>query len=357
MLRRAVVVACIWMGVMVALGIQPASVLGVLALSLTTIPLAILFHEGGHWAAGWALGHRCLKFVVGPLELTRVASGWRARFQDKWRTGAVYAYPSSFEQFRLQMGISAVAGPMGSFVGAVVFLWFGHVAEDPSFAWFWFFAAAWSAVLGVENLRPFQWGGHQSDGYSLLEFLLQRQEGIDAIQRRMLAGSSQVTDLRPRDWPRDLILRLAEAVPDGHLLHHKDRSRQDNLYCAYLHFLDSGDMVKARLYLDRLLAGWRADDPPEHALEAAYFLAYHGGDAAGSRKWLEMEARNAEPWLRGRAAAAVEQAGGNRDKARELIMAALAALRAARPCGAQQYEMDLLGEMLQRPAALVKSPA
>ena len=348
MLKLTVWLAFLGFSVAAILGLEPASMVAVLAFSIVTIPLSNLFHESGHFLAGCALGQRCRRFVVGPLELTRTANGWKGRFQDKWSIGSVRLQPSSFVRFRLQMGITLIAGPLGSILAGVTFAWLAQQVDDPLMRWFWNFSAAWAGTMALRSLYPFRHGTQMSDGYQLLEISLLGGAGIDAMQRRMLAASSHATALRPRDWPRDLILRLAEAPADGRVHHHKDRTPHHNLYLAYVHFLDCGDVPRAKPYLERLLAGWRSDDPPEYALEAAYFLGFHDGDPVGSRKWLNAEARSVDPWVRGRAAAAVEQANGFSDKAQELVLQALAAVRSAQPCGAQQYEIDLLESLLQQ---------
>lgn len=147
--------------------------------------------------------------------------------------------------------------------------------------------------------------------------------------------SSHATPLRLRDWPHDLICRLAENSADP-------AAQRFNFYLAYVHSLDRGDITYAGRYLDRLTAAWTPSDPPEYALEAAYFHALDGANLASAQHWLALETREVEPWVRLRARAAMERAGNNPAKARVLIHEAFAALRAAPACGARQYEIDRL---------------
>ena len=64
-----------------------------------------------------------------------------------------------------------------------------------------------------------------------------------------------------------------------------------------------------------------------------------------ARQWLELEARNAEPWVRLRAVAAVKLAEGCPSEAIELIEEALGQLRAVPASGAHEYETELLRVM------------
>ena len=62
-----------------------------------------------------------------------------------------------------------------------------------------------------------------------------------------------------------------------------------------------------------------------------------------------------EPWVRQRVEAAVALAGGNAERAGQLARQALAAVRAATPCGAYEYEARLLQGLLEEavsPAAI-----
>lgn len=99
-------------------------------------------------------------------------------------------------------------------------------------------------------------------------------------------------------------------------------------------------------YLNRFTADWTADDPPEYALEAAYFYAFDRNDASVARWWLlAVETKKIEPWVRLRAQAAIELAVGYLGRARLLIDEALAALRTEPACGDYQYEIDRLKDL------------
>jgi hypothetical protein len=186
---------------------------------------------------------------------------------------------------------------------------------------------------------PMRRGAARSDGYLLWD-LIRGGTAVDDLQRNLLVASSHATPLRMRDWPHDLVRRLAEVPADPQASRYND-------YLAYVHFLDRDERQTAGRYLDRLLSDWTCDDPPEYALEAAYFHAFRSDDPIAARHWLDLERRDAEPWVRLRAQAAVERAAGDPERASSLVTEALAMLRAEPACGAHQYEVDRLHALLE----------
>jgi hypothetical protein len=317
---------------------RPSLAWSCLFLALTC-PLGILIHEWGHYLAGTALKQCCRRFVVGPVELARDADRWAIRWIPLRHAGLVDLVPSTFAGFRRQRGICVLGGPLASLFTGLVFLALSFRARTSSLFWIWSFCAQW-ALVGLLGLVPIRRGAARSDGYLLWE-LAQGSAVLDGIQRDLLTPASHATPLRLRDWPHDLILRLADRPADPLVLQRFDA------YLAYIHSLDRGEIPVAAQYLDRLMADWTSSDPPEYALEAAYFLALHGGDVATARKWLTLETRDAEPWVRLRARAAVERAAGNPENARTLADEALTALKAAPACGAHQYEIDCVHAVLR----------
>jgi hypothetical protein len=156
----------------------------------------------------------------------------------------------------------------------------------------------WAGV-GVLALIPVRLGTVQSDGYSQGE-VLAGGAALDRVERALLTSASHATPFRVRDWPNELICRL------GH---------------------DRTDPRTAGEYLDRLTADRPPSDPPEYALEAAFFHARYRDDIASARTRLDSETREAEPWVRLRVRAAVERCAGNWADAGNLIDSAIAAIR------------------------------
>ena len=319
-----------------SLGYGRLSLLSSFAILLLTFPFGTLVHEMGHYLAGRACRQACLRFAIGPLELARAGGRWTLRWIPLSHAGAVGLAPSTFHRFRLQRALCSAGGPAASAVVGVGFLLLSLHASSRVLYWTWAFALQW-ALVGVMALVPVNVLGVRSDGLNLWE-AIRGGEPLDRTERDLLTPASHATPLRVADWPHDLVVRLPAlpADPANRRFHH---------YLAYIHFLDRGDVKSAAPHLDALAATRAAGDPPEYALEAAYFYGFHRKDAACARRWLEMEEKDAEPWVRLRARAAAEQAAGNTDQARSLIFQALALLKAQPTCGAWQYEIDRLLEM------------
>ncbi|HUI55184.1 MAG TPA: site-2 protease family protein [Bryobacteraceae bacterium] len=316
---------------------RPSLARSCLLLALTC-PIGVVIHEGGHYVAGSAVGQFCRRFVIGPVELARGSRRWTIRLVPVRNAGLVDFVPSTFARFRRSRAICAAGGPLASLCTGVVFVWLSSRAGTGSGFWMWSFCAQW-ALVGLLGLVPFRRGTTSSDGYLLWE-LIRGGATVDAIERDLLTASSHATPLRLRDWPNDLIRRLADDPADP-------KARRYAVYLAYVHFLDRGEIQTAGQLLDRLMADWIASDPPEYALDAAYFFALYGHDLRTARTWLTRETRDAEPWVRLRAQAAVERLAGNQKSASAQVDEALTALQAAPACGAHQYEIDRLNALLR----------
>ncbi len=294
-------------------------------LLLLTCPFVTLIHELGHVIAGKVCRQACLRVAIGPIEFAPVRGVWLWQLVPIRRLGVVSLAPSTFDAFAFQRAVCCAGGPVASAVAAPFFLYFGLHAQSQTIYWAWAFCLQW-ALVGILSLAPLRLDQGRSDGYNLWE-AIRGGQNLDRTERDLLTPASHATPLRVADWPTDLLERLGAA----------DRF---NAYLNYIHFLDKGDAASAGPHLEALLGNWMASDPPEYALEAAYFYGFHRRDLDAARSWLDREKRNAEPWvgLRAQAAAYPEQAP-------VLIAEALKLLRIEPPCGAYQYEIDRLTEM------------
>jgi hypothetical protein len=317
-------------------GFQQPSWDWIVVFLLLTFPLAILLHEGGHFAAGMALGWRFQSIVLGPIELARVARRLKLRLVTVRAYGSVSFAPSTFSQFKIQRSLFAIAGPVVSLASGLLFLELSFQTPSAWYFWIYSFSAQW-ALLGVMQVLPMRVGRMTSDGLKVLE-AIHGGPDFDTLQATLLTYSSHATRLRLRDWPRDLMSRLL-------VIQAKLPTRRYHCYLAYLHFLDCGEIELAGRYLDQCMARWTLNDPPEYALEAAYFRARYRNNPDAARNWLSLETRHREPWVRLRARAAIEQASNRPEEARVLIRQALAVLAKAPFCGAHQYELDRLHEL------------
>lgn len=155
----------------------------------------------------------------------------------------------------------------------------------------------------------------------------------------------------PAQWSLDLIDEFAASQPDAL------PPRAMKHYLAYVALLDRGNVVAA---------GERLDTATETALQAirsgksdgmnlagifsdaAYFTAFHRGDAVRARAWLEL---CNELWLdgdqRGRAEAAILFAQGDIPAARELATRLLDVMKRKPSHGADGYEVRWVAEILR----------
>ena len=334
------------LGVAASMGFEHPGFLWMVGIGAAAVPVYVLVHETGHWLAGAAFGWQCTRFGVGPVEFRPMTRSWHFHRISKIG-GMVTHYPATFVGFRQQKALCSLGGPLFSLVGTVIFTSLALLSRTALSFWFCVINAQFS-MIGVLELCPFNRGHIKSDGYQVWE-MCRGGSHVDELLRDMLTETSKVMLLRPGEWPTDLILRIVDIPADPSV-------KRYALYLAYIHFLDKGDAPRSGRYLRSLLEQWTSSDPPEYALEAAYFFAAHERDAAAGRKWLETETRDAEPWVRQRAQAAVEWAGARPDRSHAIVEQALTALRKERVCGDRLFEIVRLEELSQSAVAISPEP-
>jgi hypothetical protein len=311
---------------------RPSAILALGAL-VVTCPIGLAIHECGHLLAGILCRQACRRFAIGPFEFSRLGGRWQTRLTPMRHAAVVDLVPSTFEGFRLQRAICAAGGPLLSMAGGAALLWASLHSHSAWQFWAASLAVQWTLV-GVLQAAPLRTASAASDGYKVWE-AFRGGAALDRVQMDLLTASSHATPLRLCDWPHDLIQRLEETPMDA-------VNRRYTAYLAYVHLLDRGEPNAAGERLDRLIDGWSPADPPEYALEAAWFHALHRNDGETALKWLELAKGETEPWVRLRAQAAVERRAGAVARARRMVEEALTAVQAAPACGAHEYEIDRL---------------
>jgi hypothetical protein len=307
------------------------------------IPLATLvslvIHEAGHWAAGTAVGWRCLSIQIGPYQFVQRAVGWQVQ-RTAWSSGgAVAAIPASYEDFRKCAACLTAGGPVASILQVVFFALAASMAESAE--WFWSLANA--AALGfmavVLSLLPLRGGFGSSDGIKLWQLLLGGL-AVEESKRRYLVNVSVGTPQRPRDWPIELI---------GPVLDGRVPCSRHNQYLAYIHLLDSGKPEAASPWLVHYAAEWSKADPYDYAIEAAYYLGIYERNGTGAALWLgrALKDKSISTADRLRGEAATAWAAGRTAEAERLARAALAKLDEELPSGWVEYQRTLLNHLLQ----------
>jgi hypothetical protein len=294
-----------------------------------TCALCVAIHETAHALAGVAVGYRITRFVVGRIGIDRDSGSWRVRLIPFSKFGYVGLVPSTFTNFAIRNAILAGAGPSASFVSGGLFTALWLDSTTPQSFWISGTCALWCLIFLTELIPT-----SGSDGWSIGQ-AFRGVSALDIMQAKLFVSSSHLTSLRPSGWPRDVISRLARLKTDLQM-------QRYYWYLAYIHFLDAAEIETARQHLDALMTDWSSSDPPEWALERAYFYARHQNNYEEAKSYVAIELRDAEPWVRLRARAAVEWAACNEESMRRLVEEALRRLSVARACGAHQYEIDLL---------------
>ena len=119
-------------------------------------------------------------------------------------------------------------------------------------------------------------------------------------------GLSRTTALRPRDWPKDMVVRAAEFAarlpePAG------------SFAMTYLHFLDGGDWQLALTWLDKARQAARAGSKLALALtiDRAYLEAFHRRDGREAQRLFEQAPPREDSIDYWRARATVQATQGN----------------------------------------------
>jgi len=340
----ALVLACIYMylasdlmqGIAEERGFENLPLLIRLAFIALGTLACVLVHETGHRATGAAMGWPCARFGFGPFEFHRTKDGWR-RYRVKMLVGAfVGQVPRTYDHYRLRKAATLLSGPLASLVVGSTFVWLAYWSRD-AMTYTLYGRLGTITLLGFLELLPAVRKGIGSDGYRLWQ-VIRGGTPVDELVRDSLADSSNLSPLRYRDWPHDVVLRLAES------------GQPYDLYLAFIHSNDAGDIEAEEIYVRRLMASLPAQDLDAHgrhyACEIACWLALRANDPAAATQWLERAGTDADWELQRRAHAAIALASGDFDRAAELAEAALADCPMPPPRGFEMWDVERLQRIL-----------
>jgi hypothetical protein len=271
---------------------------------------SILFHELGHLVLGDIVRFRLVGFGVGPFHFAYMQGRWHAQLRwDRFFGGHTTMLPKTPRSIRERAMIFVSGGPLASAllgaIGAASLL----LIPGP----------AWPAVLGhmvalatgfavgdvLFNLLPMATQARYSDGARLWQ-LYSRGPWCDYLCAHYYMGLSHSSPLRPRDWPRDMVVRCAEFAAQL-------PSPASSFTKAYVHFLDSGDCDRALSWLVRACEASPAGSKLADALavDRAFLEAFHRRDANEAQRLFAQASRREESTDYWRALAAVQVAQGN----------------------------------------------
>ena len=189
-----------------------------LSLILIGLLIAAAVHEAGHATVGIAVGMKLRGFIVGPLQW-RIRDGkWKFQFSLKsFFGGATIVVPTDANQSQTREILMIAAGPVTQLLFGLGALELLLTARGESYEPLWGMLAVivTICVIGfVGNLIPANPEGLYSDGARIYQLL---KGGIWADYHRvtMLAGSTVVTSLRPRDYDIAAIKRAELMITRG----------------------------------------------------------------------------------------------------------------------------------------------
>lgn len=239
---------------------------------------AIFVHELGHVLGALIVRFQVNSFTVGPLLLRREPAGMRFRRTHVRIGGFVGIVPLGEHELRKRMLIVVAAGPISSFVFALLGFALGHTFGGTD--WMSPFGVV-SGGLGVLSLIPMR-KFCLSDGAQIWDLVrspekAERQCAFLALLGAMNSGS------RPREWDAALVAKTP-ATTDG-----SGRDISANLI-AYEWAMDRNEFDLAEKHLEAA-AQLQAKCPPVVkagiALDAAFFYSIVREDAMLAREWLD----------------------------------------------------------------------
>ena len=309
----------------------------------------LVIHECGHVLCARLVGYRFLLMIAGPVKVERTRRGIRVGLHKsiKFYQGLASALPLDAHYLRSKEIFIYAGGPLANLLQAIVLVACSFWPDFPVFSplpLILRLIAGFALLAALVNLIPIRTSdGFLTDGAGML-ILLKGGRPVERWCATSKLGIELAQGLLPREWNADL-LQSVISLPDG--------TPEDVVGCSYAYYrsLDTNDIAKARLLLERMLFA-RMDVSTDLrrwlALEAAYFEARYHHNAGAARAWFRRTKGIANDYYsKLRAEAAVLLAEGKKEKARLCIQKGLTKAKDALFIGTERREevwlRDLLG--------------
>jgi Zn-dependent protease len=311
------------------------------------ILITIVVHELGHAVVGKALGMGLRSFIIGPFQWSVKEGRWTFKFvpaQILSASGGAGVVPASLNQNRLEEICMIAAGPAVNLLLGVLASCAALTALGQPWERQWHFLALLATISFITfagNLVPFRPEGSYSDGARIYQ-LLRGGPLADMHRAFNLAGATQVTAIRPRDYDAGALERAAAAFTQG----------QHALVLRLIeseHYLDSGEFDHSCKVLDQaeLIYHESASDIPAGSLTV--FIIGYGlmrRDAAKARLWWDRREAKGDTefgvnhWM---AKSCLLWLEGQPQQAHEAWTKGNALAQKARPTGSDAFDTYRLG--------------
>ncbi|MGA8029814.1 MAG: site-2 protease family protein [Bryobacteraceae bacterium] len=196
--------------ILVGLNVENISGLTALFAALTA---AVVFHESGHLMAAIAMNFEVLGGSLGPVRATRLHGDWEVQFSlETPFSASVSAIPRGVESWRKRMLVVAAGGPTATLMMGIVSV-LSLLRTQQNTWWSYFFAALtqfnfFIFVLGLISNGPD--AKVRNDAQLFLSVLRNTAEAEEILLHHLVMQMT-IAGVRPRDYPRDLIAKLAAA--------------------------------------------------------------------------------------------------------------------------------------------------
>ena len=335
----------------------PANLGGLAKLSLVvgvivTLHLVLAAHEAGHLIGGKLVGWRATRYVVGPIDLLRMPTGWSLRANRNiglWG-GLAVSLPRDAARLRQRMRVMVAGGPSTSIMlGAIALIASALVRNSgtgaiPFVTAFLLLVFGFASVLiGGITLIPGKTGGYLTDGSQLWR-LRNDAPGLEGELATSIVVAHSLTGVRPRDWNAALVDLMLTAQGEGAIA---------SAYIAHLHALDRGDTAAAARHLAAALGGIdNVNSQLRNAvlIQGAFFRALWERDLDGAKARMAA----AQPSATGTSAeremarAAILFLEGDRNAAQTAITAARQRLATSADLGSASAQHEWLDELERR---------
>jgi len=287
-----------------------------LSSALLIIPLALLaslapiaIHEMAHALVGVAAGFRFNSLRVGRLQFDRPFRFSLYRGRGTGSGGWASLFPVKQDKLILRAVLMILAGPLSNLFSIAVVLALPYSKGAVSLAFLYV-----SALLGVLNLVPFRSRAVISDGGRILMLLRSRAQGERWVA--MLKLLEEIRTRPPEDMTPEFIAK-ATAIEDN------SPDTVTAYAIAYMAaFWQRRDDEAARL-LETCLRHSGLSAPVQRqglTSDAAVFQARRRRRVDLAEQWLaDLPERVEFAWLRPRAEAAILEARGDREGARQKL--------------------------------------